>query len=51
MRTARLISRLFGGDPRFVGLDRRSVETAHRLGRQNVGLAPANAANNPPGPQ
>jgi len=51
MRTARLISRLFGGDPRFVGLDPRGVKTAHRLGHENVGLAPANAAENPPGPK
>ena len=48
MRTARLISRLFGGDPRFVGLDPHSVETAHRLGRHSVGLAPADAADDPP---
>jgi hypothetical protein len=49
MRTARFMSRLFGGDPRFVGADRRSIDLARPRGVTD-GAAPADTTAPAPRP-
>jgi len=40
MRTARMISQLFGGDPRFVGLE-RPIDEAARKNQNRYGCGPS----------